>query len=152
MNKAMIAAAVLIWSAAGSAVAQGNPVIHLSVHDHPSTGSDGYTNVAACDATYSYEYSGGSGKGGDVTFTMRGPVTVVLKLDNATPSDRRYTLNNVTFENDTHEQLSWHGSAPTNGVIGNTNDVVQTASYKVLVNDNGTAGCIVPCDPLIINR
>jgi len=151
MNKVMIAAAIVTWSAAGCAVAQGNPITHLNVHDHASTGSDGYTDVAACDATYSYKYSGGSGKGGDVTFTNRGPESVVLKLDNATPSDRRYTLNNVTFPIDPHKQLSWHGSAPTNGEIGDANDVVQTASYKVLVNDT-TAGCTVPCDPLIINR
>jgi len=151
MKKIMLAATVLICSLAGSALAQGNPVIHLSVHDHASNGADGYTNVPACDTTYSYRYSGGSGNGGDVTFTRRGKVTVVLRLDNDSPHGSRFTLNDVTFKNDTNHELSWVGSAPTNGVIHNENGVVQTASYKVLVNDI-SATCTVPCDPLIINR
>lgn len=151
MKKIMLAATVLLCSSMGSAFAQGNPTIHLTVHDRPSNGSDGYTNVDACGATYSYLYSGGTGKGGDVTFTRRGKVSFPLMLDNASPGDRRYSLADVTFEDDTHEQLSSSGDAPTSRVIHDENDAVQTASYKVMVDDTSNS-CSVPCDPSIRNQ
>ena len=152
MKKIMFAAAVLMGSSVGSAFGQGSPIITLSLHDTPAHGSDGYTNVAACGSTYSYKYSGGTGNGGDVTFIGRRPVTVVLKLNNASPSDRRYTFGDVTFEGDDNDQLSWSGNAPTNGVINDKNDVAQTASYKVMVDDATKASCSIPCDPKIINQ
>lgn len=151
MKKIMLAATVLLYASVGSAFAQGNPIIHLTVHDTPSNGADGYTDVDACGTTYSYLYAGGTGKGGDVTFTKRGKVTVVLKLDNASPSIWRYVFADVTFEDDSNDQLSWSGSAPTNGVIHDTNDAVQTASYKVMVNDTSKS-CSIPCDPSIRNK
>ena len=152
MKKIMLAAAVLIGCPVGSAFGQGSPIINLSLHDTPSNGSDGYTDIDACGSTYSYKYSGGTGNGGDVTFTGRRPVTVVLKLNNASSSDRRYTLRDVTFEGDGNHQLSWSGRAPTNGVINDKNDVAQTASYKVMVDDATKASCSIPCDPKIINQ
>ncbi len=152
MKKIMLTAAVLIGYSMLSACAHSNPIINLGVQAAPSNGSDGYTDVHACGTTYSYLYTGGTGKGGDVIFTKRGKVTVVLKLNNASPSDRRYTFGDVTFEGDKNEQLSWSGSAPTNGVIHDKNDAVQTASYKVIVDDATIAGCAIPCDPKIINR
>ncbi len=152
MKKIMLAAAVLIGCPVGSAFGQGSPIINLSLHDTPSNGSDGYTDIDACGSTYSYKYSGGTGNGGDVTFTGRRPVTVVLKLNNASSSDRRYTLRDVTFEGDDNHQLSWSGKAPTNGVINDKNDVAQTASYKVMVDDATKASCSIPCDPKIINQ
>jgi hypothetical protein len=151
MNKIMLAATVLLCSSMGPAFAQGNPIIHLSVHDSASSGSDGYTNVEACGATYSYRYTGGTGKGGDVAFTKRGKVSFPLKLDDASPIDQRYTIADVTFKDDVNKQLSASGNAPTSRVIHDKNDAVQTASYKVVVND-ATAECEVPCDPLIQNR
>lgn len=152
MKKIILTAAVLIGSSMGSAFAQGSPIINLSVRDTPSNGADGYTDVDACGMIYSYRYSGGNGNGGDVIFTRRGNVTIVLKLNNASPSNRRYTFGDVMFEGDDNDQLSWAGSAPTNGVIHNKNDAVQTASYKVMVDDSTKANCSIPCDPKIINR
>ncbi|MDE2149795.1 MAG: hypothetical protein KGJ55_08195 [Gammaproteobacteria bacterium] len=158
MKKVTIAAAVFLigWSM-GCAVAQqaptvsGNPIINLDVRDAPSSGADGYTDVTACGTQYSYRYSGGGGKGGDVTFTSRGKVTVVIKLNNDSNAGRRYTINDISFKNDANGQLSWVSNAPANGVIHDKNDKLQAASYKVTVND-ATADCDVPCDPMIINR
>ena len=126
-----------------------NANISLDVRNFPSNGSDGYTNTTASNnAIYSYQYSGGTGHGGDVTFTGRGRVTVTLHLR----SDPRYQISHVGFTNDTNDQLSWLAqNAPTTAVIQNLNTVVQTANYKVTVTDS-TENCTVPCDPTSINR
>jgi len=126
----------------------GNPTIDLYVQDHGSNGSDGYTDTTASNGnTYSYRYTGGSGNGGDLTFTQRGAVTIVLQLK----GDRRYTISNVSFPSDPNNQLSWVSNSPTTGVIHNKNDAVQVAEYKVTVSDSA-ANCTVPCDPQIINK
>ena len=152
MKKIMLAATVLMGFSVGSAFGQDSPIINLSVHAGPSNGSVGYTDVDACGTTYSYLYTGGKGNGGDVAFTKRGKVTIVLKLTNTPPNSRRYTFGDVTFEGDDNNQLSWSGNAPTNGVIHNKNDAVQTASYKVIVDDATIPNCSIPCDPKIINQ
>lgn len=123
--------------------------ISLDVHNHASSGSDGYINTIASDnAVYSYKYSGGTGNGGDVSFTSRGRVNITVKLTHGT----RYQIGDVSFANDTNHQLSWlNQNAPYDAVIQNENNVVQTADYKVTVNDS-TANCTVPCDPQIINK
>ncbi len=100
MKKIMLAATVLMGFSVGSAFGQDSPIINLSVHAGPSNGSDGYTDVDACGTTYSYLYTGGKGNGGDVAFTKRGKVTIVLKLTNTPPNSRRYTFGDVTFEGD----------------------------------------------------
>lgn len=126
-----------------------NRTIHLDLHDYASSGSDGYTNSVASDGVvYSYKYSGGTGNGGDVTFTSRGRVNVTVQL----PSGNRYTVANVTFVNDINHQLSWvNQGSQGNAVIQNENDNLQDADYKVTVNDTNV-GCTIPCDPQIINR
>jgi len=126
----------------------GNPTITLDVRNWGSNGSDGYTSTTASNgATYSYRYSGGTGNGGDVTFTTRGRVTIVVQLQ----SDSRYTIENVGFTGDSNNQLSWINHAPTTATIQNLNTIVQTANYKVTVNDS-VAHCTIPCDPMIINK
>jgi hypothetical protein len=125
-------------------------VITLDVRNFPSNGSDGYTNTTASNgATYSYQYSGGSGHGGDVTFHVgNGHSTFVVQLR----SDPRYTFNTITFTNDTYSQLSVQNPhAQTSATIQNQNTQVQTANYKCDVSDSN-AGCTVPCDPQIINK
>ena len=92
--------------------------ISLDIHDHQSNGPDGYTNTVASDGkVYSYMYSGGTGNGGDVSFTSRGRVTVTVKL----PQGTRYQTDNVGFENDvkafeawtlSRSRLSWVLSTP----------------------------------------
>ncbi len=126
-----------------------NRNIQLDIHDHESNGSDGYTNSVASDgAVYSYKYSGGTGNGGDVSFTSRGRVNVTVQL----PSGNRYTVANVTFANDVNHQLSWtNPGSHGNAVIQNENTQLQTADYKVTVNDTNV-GCTIPCDPQIINK
>ena len=128
----------------------GNPTIDLDVRNFPSNGNDGYTNTTASNgATYSYRYTGGDNNGGNVTFTTRGRVTIVLQLQ----SDPRYTINSVGFTGDTNNQLSLESNphAQTHATIQNLNSVVQTANYKVTVTDS-TANCTAPCDPQIINK
>ena len=126
-----------------------NRNIQLDLQDHASSGSDGFTNSIASDgAVYSYRYSGGTGNGGDVSFTSRGRVNVTVQL----PPGNRYTVGSVAFENDINHQLSWlNQGAHGNAVIQNENSQLQDASYKVTVNDT-TAGCSIPCDPHIINK
>ena len=128
----------------------GNPTITLDVRNFAASPGDGYTNTtSSINTTYSYKYSGGDSNGGNVTFTSRGRVTIVVQLQ----SDPRYTINTVGFTGDTNNQLSLVSNphAQTTATIQNLNSVVQTANYKVTVSDS-TANCTFPCDPQIINK
>lgn len=150
---ALSALLAIVLGVAGAAPAWTSPTgpnIRLDVHDHASNGSDGYTDTTASNgAIYSYRYSGGEGKGGDVIFRSRGRVTFQVRLDDG--SD--YTIEQVRFMEDTHQQLSWltERSSSTHAVVQDVNDTVQTARYKVTVRDNRT-GVTVPCDPIVANR
>lgn len=127
-----------------------NATINLDVRNSSSGGAGGYIDTTASNgAVYSYQYSGGSGNGGSVEFQGRGRVTVVVQLR----SDARYTIAEVSFAADTHNQLSWvsNPNAPTTATIQNVNSVVQAAYYNVTVRDS-TANCTVACDPMIINK
>jgi len=135
---------------AGHAKAQSQShSITLDVRNFSSGGDDGYTDVRASNGTtYSYKYSGGSGKGGDVTFHVGTPATVVVHVQ----SDPRYTIDNVSFTGDVNHQLSYpNPSAGTTATIQDTNTVAQQAEYKVVIKDS-TANATVPCDPKIINN
>lgn len=127
----------------------GNPTISLFVKVGPSNGSDGYTNtIASNGATYSYMYTGGDNNGGNVTCNRaQGPVTIVVQLQ----GDRRFSIDAITFVNDSNNQLTVSSSSPVTSVIHNKNTATQTADYKVTVNDS-SAQCTVPCDPQIINK
>lgn len=145
-------AMVVLAGMAGSLSVLARPVsprITLEVRNVPSTGTDGYTDTTASNgATYSYKYSGGDNDTGDVTFRERGRVTINVHL-----SGNKYTIDDVGFAGDTHEQLSWV-SDPDAGkvaVIQNENSAVQTANYKITVMDE-SVGATIPCDPKIINR
>ncbi len=131
------------------AAASGSPRISLDVRSGSSNGSDGYTDTTASNGdAYSYRYSGGEGKGGDLTFKIRGRVTINVHLTNGSG----YTIEDVSFTDDDNKQLSWKNpNAGKVAVIQNMNSVVQTANYKVTVKDEG-ADVTVPCDPKIINR
>src|SRR5579863_2385862 len=57
--------ATLAQPAISAAQVTGSATISLSIQNHPSNGSDGYTDTTASNGkVYSYKYSGGSGKGG----------------------------------------------------------------------------------------
>lgn len=127
-----------------------SPNITLEIQDHASNGSDRYTDtIASNGASYSCRYSGGEGGGGDVIFRTRGRVTVNVHLAH----DSGYTIEDVSFREDTEDQLSWLGShgGSTSAVIQDKNDAVQEAQYKITVRDEG-ANVTVPCDPIIANR
>lgn len=135
--------------ALGVAASSAGPRISLDVHNTPSNGSDGYTDTTASNgATYSYRYSGGEGNGGDVIFKTRGRVTVSVHLANGSG----YSIDDVSFTDDTGEQLSWlNPNAGKVATIQNLNTVVQVANYKVTVRDEA-ADITVPCDPRIVNQ
>jgi hypothetical protein len=135
--------------ALGVAAASAGPRISLDVHNTPSNGSDGYTDTTASNgAIYSYRYSGGEGKGGDVIFKTRGRVTVNVHVANGSG----YSIDDVSFIGDAGEQLSWlNPNAGKVAVIQNLNTVVQVANYKVTVRDEA-ADVTVPCDPRIVNQ
>jgi len=127
-----------------------SPNIRLEVHNHASSGSDGFTNTTASNgAAYSYRYSGGEGHGGDVIFRTRGRVTVNVHLADGTS----YAIGDVSFTGDLHDQLSWvsSGQATSTAVIQDKNDQLQTAQYKITVRDRH-ADVSIPCDPMIANR
>lgn len=143
---------ILLFAASASPAraAPASPNITLEIHNHASSGSDGYTNTTASNgATYSYRYSGGESNGGDVIFRTRGRVNVNVRLAKGSS----YTIGNVTFEDDAHDQLRWLSGqhATSTAVIQDKNDAVQTARYKITVHDEGT-GASIPCDPIIANR
>ncbi len=134
----------LAWAAPAS------PNITLDVHNHASSGSDGYTNTTASNgATYSYRYSGGEGAGGDVMFRSRGRVVIHVRMAGAAG----YAIDHVGFVDDTHHQLRWLAGqgSDRHALIQNVNDTVQTARYKITVLDE-QAGVTVPCDPIVANR
>ncbi len=150
MRSMLFFALIVVLSAPGSAAAASSVPITLDVRNFASSGSDGYTNTTASNGkTYSYKYSGGTGKGGDATFTRSDghKVTVVLHLQ----SDSRYSIDSVAFPVDPNNQLSRKNAAPTTATIQDENTVVQTATYKVTVKDS-TANATLPCDPQIINK
>ncbi|MCI4568055.1 hypothetical protein [Lysobacter sp. CFH 32150] len=123
---------------------------NLDVRNFPSNGSDGYTNTTASNnAVYSYMYSGGNdGAGGMEVRVNSGTATLNLSLDD---DNNRYSIDAVSFLDDTGNQLTWRGNAPANGVITDANTVEETAHYKVRVADT-TAGCTFQCDPVISNE
>jgi hypothetical protein len=127
-----------------------NPNIQLDIQNHASSGSDGYTNTTASNGSiYSYRYSGGEGSGGDVVFRTRGRVTVNVHLGDG----RNYSIEDVSFTGDTHQQLRWLSSSEASSiaVIQDKNDQTQTAQYKITVLDKNSEVSI-PCDPMIANR
>ena len=121
----------------------------LDVRNIPSNGSDGYTDTTASNnAIYSYRYSGGTDNAGGMEVQVNtGTATLNLSLDD---DDRRYSIDTVSFSDDPSGQLQWRGNAPANGVITDSNTVIETAHYSVEVAD-ATAGCTFPCDPMIAN-
>jgi hypothetical protein len=154
VSPGMLAVLLTVLScAAGIALAgpaPASPNITLEVHDHASSGNDGYTDTTASNgAVYSYRYSGGEGSGGDVIFRTRGRVTVHVRL----PNGSNYVVEQVRFSGDTHDQLSWlaRQGSPRHAVIQDVNDTVQTARYKITVRDTRN-GMTVPCDPIMANR
>lgn len=132
----------LTLAVSASACAATPPPSHSITLD-VQAGSSGGSN----QQVYSCTYSGGTGNGGDVTFTGRGATTVVVHLT----GDRKYTIDDVSFPSDPNDQLSNGPSpSPTSAVIQDKNDQEQTATYRVTVKDPN--GATIPCDPQIINH
>lgn len=125
--------------------------ISLDVRDFPASGAGWHNTQASNGSTYSYMYTGGdpATNDGTLTFTVgHGNAAVNLKLS----ADARYTIHNISFSNDTAEQLTTSGNAPRSRVINDKNTAAINASYKVVVTDTGNGNVTVPCDPPIVNR
>lgn len=122
--------------------------VNLDVRNFSSGGADGYTDVIASNGkTYSYKYTGGSDGRGNVSVSVgRGQAAINVTVG----SDSRYSITNVTF-NPADTQFSWHaGGRAAVAVIVDTAVTVVSVKYTTIVADS-TAGCTIPCDPMIQN-
>jgi hypothetical protein len=127
-----------------------NHTVHLKVRNQPSNGNDGYTDTTATNnAIYSYRYTGGDNDHGNISETVGlGSATIEVGLDGGS----NYQISNVTFGNDTQNQLSWRpGSTADNAVVIDANTQVENASYCTTVTDT-TANCAFNCDPMVSNE
>jgi hypothetical protein len=127
-----------------------NVDITLDVRNFASSGSDGYTNTTASDGnTYCYRYTGGTDGAGGVEQTAdgdSGTITVTVGMD------PRYQINRVQFSGDIEAQLSWAAGASSRvAVITDSDTSSGSGDYVVIVQDT-SANCTVPCDPPITNK
>ena len=76
----------------------------------------------------------------------RGQDVVNIQLN----SDSRYSIESVTFRDDTQNQLSARLLTPTRAQVTDANSQVETAEYLVNVRD-AVAGVTFECDPTIRN-
>lgn len=123
--------------------------VHLKVRNQPSNGNDGYTDTTASNnAVYSYKYTGGDNDHGNISETVgQGAASIEVDLDGGS----NYQITDVTFTNDSQNQLSWHaGTDADNAVVIDANTQVEDASYCTTVRDT-SANCTFQCDPMIDN-
>ena len=125
----------------------------LEVHDHPSSGSDGFIDtIASNDAVYSYRYLGGGKKTAGKLVGKWGHGRAVMELT-LQPAPR-YAIGSVCFSGQlskTARELTWCRHGPNSGAVVDRNTVGGKGHYHVLVHDTA-AGCTVPCDPMIANE
>ena len=122
--------------------------VNLDVRNFSSGGANGYTDVTASNGqTYSYKYTGGSDTYGNVNVSVgRGQAAINVTVG----SDSRYSITNITF-NPADTQFTWHaGGRAAVAVIVDTAVTVVSVKYTTIVTDS-TAGCTIPCDPMIHN-
>ena len=115
-----------------------------------STPGQGWVNVTASNGQpYQYKYQGGhNNTGGLQTKVGDGTATINLNLS----TDQRYTLGNVTFADDTYNQLTWAVNPDfASGTITDVNTQVENAYYQTLVYDAQGGNASIPCDPMIGN-
>lgn len=124
-----------------------NPNVNLDVRNWAAQPNDGYT-TSQNNSSHSYKYTGGTEPASDGTVIEhgRGAAIVNLQLN----SDSRYSIESVTFKDDTQSQLSSQLISPTRAQISDVNSQVETAEYIVNVRDS-VAGCVFECDPTIRN-
>jgi hypothetical protein len=112
-----------------------------------SQNGNGWTNVNAANGQpYAFKYTGGHNNNGGLK-TKVGDGTATLNLNLST--DDRYTISDVTFTNDTGNQLTRTMQTGT-ATITDLNTVAETADYCVLVADS-MGNTTIPCDPMIKN-
>lgn len=124
-----------------------NPNVSLDVRNWAAQPGDGYT-TSQDNSTHSYKYTGGTetANDGSVVEHGRGAAIINIQLN----SDSRYSIDSVTFKDDTKSQLSSQLVNPTRAQINDLNSQVETAEYIVHVRD-AVAGCVFECDPTIRN-
>jgi len=124
-----------------------NPNVSLDVRNWAAQPGDGYT-TSQNNSTHSYKYTGGTetANDGSVVEHGRGAAIINIQLN----SDARYSIDSVTFRDDTQSQLSSRLINATRAQVNDLNSQVETAEYIVNVRDS-VAGCVFECDPTIRN-
>lgn len=125
-----------------------NPNVNLDVRNWAAQPGDGYT-TSQSNATHSYRYTGGTETAGDGTVVEHGRGTDVITIQ--LNSDSRYSIDGVTFRDDSQNQLSARILGATRAQVTDANSQVETAEYIVNVRDS-VAGVVFECDPTIRNE
>lgn len=124
-----------------------NPNVSLDVRNWAAQPGDGYT-TSQNNSSHSYKYTGGTEASSDGTVVehSRGQDIINIQLN----SDARYSIDSVTFQDDSQRQLTSRVLTPTRAQITDVNSQVETAEYIVNVRDS-VAGVVFECDPIIRN-
>ncbi|UHQ20489.1 hypothetical protein LVB87_04850 [Lysobacter sp. KIS68-7] len=126
-----------------------NESVTLKLKPGAANGQGWTTTTASNGQQYSYKYTGGHNDNGSMkTKVGDGTATLNLTVD----ADNRYGLSNVTFQNDTYNQLTWSASPDMqSGTITDVNTQVETANYTTIAYDAQNGNATIPCDPMIGN-
>lgn len=125
-----------------------NPNVTLDVRNWAATSGDGYT-TSQNNGSHSYRFTGGTEAASDGTVVEHGRggsdvINISLR------SDSRYSIESVSFRDDTQNQLSARVTNATNAQITDANSAVENAEYIVNVHDS-VANVTFECDPAIRN-
>jgi len=125
-----------------------NPNVNLDVRNWAAVPGDGYT-TSQNNSSHSYKYTGGTEGSSDGTVVEhdRGSAVINIQLG----SDSRYSIDSVSFRDDSQNQLTSRVLTPTQAQITDVNSQVETAEYIVNVRDS-VAGVVFECDPMIRNN
>ncbi len=124
-----------------------NPNINLDVRNWAARPGDGYT-TSQNNNSHSYKYTGGTETSDDGTVVEHGRGAAVITIQLS--SDSRYSIQDVTFKDDTLSQLTSRVLTPTRAQVNDANSQVETAEYIVNVRDS-VADVVFECDPTIRN-
>ncbi len=124
-----------------------NPNVNLDVRNWAAVPGDGYT-TSQNNSSHSYKYTGGTEASSDGTVVEHGRGSAVINIQLG--SDSRYSIDSVSFRDDSQNQLTSRVLTPTRAQITDANSQVETAEYIVNVRDS-VAGVVFECDPVIRN-
>lgn len=124
-----------------------NPNVTLDVRNWAAQPNDGYT-TSQNNGSHSYKFTGGTESSNDGTVVEHGRGQDVINIQLS--SDARYSIDSVTFRDDSQSQLSARVLTPTRAQITDANSQLETAEYIVNVRDS-VASVVFECDPTIRN-